>query len=112
MDALRLSPPIIAWVVVALIGVGATTFTLLLLRHRLGLPLAQHNPQIRAMLRHNALAEAVRAFSQLLALLIGVTYVFGLVDGTAVAWALVVMQATKVANSVNEFITTWNVEHP
>jgi hypothetical protein len=101
--ASRLSPPVATWMVVAVLGLLANYLTLRIIRHRLRAPMAKHTA-IRAMLVQNSIAEITRGLSQLIALLTGAGFVAGVLQGDAVAWALVLMNATKVTNSVNEYL--------
>jgi hypothetical protein len=104
-----LNPQLALWLLIAVVGVAANGLTLLLLRRRMRSPIAR-NPAIKHMLQHNTFAEGVRTFAQLVALAIGVGYIFGFLQGDAIGWALVVMNGSKVANSVNEFLTALRMD--
>jgi hypothetical protein len=103
----RLTIPVLAWILIALVGVVVSTMTFSLMRYEIRLhPLALQVAAVRNMKRHNQMAEAVRLGVQVMALLTGLSVVLGILPGIAVVWLLVAMNAASVLNSSNELWMT------
>lgn len=103
----RISPVIISWTLVAIIGLAISVLTFFLLRKNLHIQEKVQKPigEVIEMLEHNELAEVIRGCAQVIAIMISVAYLFDLLPGQAIGWALVSMNISIVVSSLNEFIT-------